>query len=63
VTTKADANDCACCEYFQAALDPNILRAYSGYCKANEWPFTLMVPKEGLGIECTKPAKVGMAKG
>ena len=44
-----------CCEYFQEALDPNILKAFSGYCKAREWPFTVMVPKGGLQGPCPKP--------
>lgn len=44
-----------CCEYFQEALDPNIRRAFLGYCKAREWPFTVMVPLEGLEGQCPKP--------
>ena len=44
-----------CCEYFEAALDPNILRAYAGYCKARAWPFTVMVPIGGLEGECPNP--------
>jgi hypothetical protein len=47
--------DYKCCEYFEAALDPNILRAYLGYCKARAWPFTVMVPIGGLEGECPKP--------
>jgi hypothetical protein len=44
-----------CCEYFEPALDPNILRAYVGYCKARAWPFTVMVPIGGFEDECPKP--------
>ncbi len=44
-----------CCEYFEPALDPNILRAYVGYCKARAWPFTVMVPIGGFDDECPKP--------
>ena len=44
-----------CCDYFEPALDPNILRAYVGYCKARAWPFTVMVPIGGLEGECPKP--------
>ncbi len=38
-----------------ASPHPNILRAYLGYCKAREWPFTVMVPIGGLEGECPKP--------
>lgn len=44
-----------CCDYFEPALDPNILRAYLGYCKARAWPFTVMVPIGGLEGKCPKP--------
>lgn len=44
-----------CCDYFEPALDPNILRAYVGYCKARAWPFTVMVPIGGFDNECPKP--------
>ena len=43
-----EASTYKCCEYFEAALDPNILRAYLGYCKARAWPFTVMVPIGGF---------------
>ena len=46
-----------CCEYFEPALDPNILRAYVGYCKARAWPFTVMVPIGGFDNPCPKPPK------
>jgi hypothetical protein len=44
-----------CCDYFEPALDPNILRAYVGYCKARAWPFTVMVPIGGFDDPCPKP--------
>jgi hypothetical protein len=44
-----------CCEYFEEALDPNIRRAYVGYCKARAWPFTVMVPIGGFDDACPKP--------
>ena len=47
--------DYKCCEHFQPALDPNILRAYVGYCKARAWPFTVMVPIGGFDDACPKP--------
>lgn len=46
-----------CCGQFQEALDPNIKKAYLGYCKGLEYPFTLMVPIGGLGGNCPTPAK------
>ena len=49
------ASDYKCCDHFQPALDPNILRAYAGYCKARAWPFTMMVPIGGFENECPKP--------
>jgi len=50
-----------CCGQFEEALDPNIKRAYLGYCKGLEWPFTLMVPIGGLGGDCPNPKKKGAA--
>ena len=50
----AEQSNYKCCEYFEAALDPNILRAYLGY-KARAWPFTVMGPIGGLEGECPKP--------
>ncbi len=50
-----DTSTYKCCDYFEAALDPNILRAYVGYCKARAWPFTVMVPIGGFDDECPKP--------
>ena len=44
-----------CCDYFEPALDPNILRAYVGYCKARAWPFTVMVPIGGFDDKCPTP--------
>jgi hypothetical protein len=52
---KAEQSDYKCCDYFQPALDPNILRAYAGYCKARAWPFTVMVPLGGFDEPCPKP--------
>jgi hypothetical protein len=54
-TGKKEASSYKCCEYFEPALDPNILRAYVGYCKARAWPFTVMVPIGGFDNECPKP--------
>ena len=48
-----------CCGQFEEALDPNIKKAYLGYCKGLEWPFTLMVPIGGLGADCPNPKKKG----
>ena len=52
---KKEASSYKCCEYFEPALDPNILRAYVGYCKARAWPFTVMVPNGGFDNPCPKP--------
>ena len=49
------ASNYKCCDHFQPALDPNILRAYHGYCKARAWPFTVMVPLGGFSDPCPKP--------
>ncbi len=46
-----------CCGQFQEALDPNIKRAYLGYCRGLEWPFTVMVPIGGLGGDCPNPGR------
>ena len=46
-----------CCGQFQEALDPNIKKAYLGYCRGLEWPFTVMVPIGGLGGDCPNPMK------
>ncbi len=46
-----------CCGQFQEALDPNIKKAYLGYCRGLEWPFTVMVPIGGLGGDCPNPRK------
>ena len=54
-TQKKEASSYKCCDYFEPALDPNILRAYVGYCKARAWPFTVMVPIGGFDNECPKP--------
>jgi hypothetical protein len=53
--TGKETSGYKCCEYFEEALDPNIRRAYVGYCKAREWPFTVMVPIGGLDGPCPKP--------
>ena len=50
-----EASSYKCCDYFEPALDPNILRAYVGSCKARAWPFTVMVPIGGFDNECPKP--------
>ena len=54
-TEKKEASSYKCCDYFEPALDPNILRAYVGYCKARAWPFTVMVTIGGFDNECPKP--------
>jgi hypothetical protein len=58
---KTSANPTAetfqCCGQFQEALDPNIKKAYLGYCRGLEWPFTVMVPIGGLGGDCPNPGK------
>jgi hypothetical protein len=54
---KKEAPGYKCCDYFEPALDPNILRAYVGYCKARAWPFTVMVPIGGFDNPCPKPPK------
>ena len=59
--TDKEKSSYKCCEYFEAALDPNIRRAYLGYCKARAWPFTVMVPIGGLEGECPKPPIKRMA--
>lgn len=51
----SNSADYKCCEHFQPALDPNIRRAYVGYCKARAWPFTVMVPIGGFDDACPKP--------
>jgi len=55
VEATATKSTYKCCDYFEEALDPNIRRAFLGYCKAREWPFTVMVPIGGLEGECPKP--------
>ncbi len=50
-----EASTYKCCDHFQPALDPNILRAYLGYCMARAWPFTVMVPIGGFSDACPKP--------
>ncbi len=52
---KQNNSEFKCCDHFQSALDPNILRAYAGYCKARAWPFTVMVPLGGFDNPCPKP--------
>ena len=62
-TTEAEEAEAIfeCCGQFEEALDPNIKKAYLGYCKGLEWPFTLMVPIGGLGGDCPNPKKKGAA--
>lgn len=50
VQTKAD---CATCRSFKEALDPNIKRAYLGYCTKTHWPFHEMIPLSGLEESCS----------
>ncbi len=54
-TKATNSSQYKCCDHFQPALDPNILRAYAGYCKARAWPFTVMVPLGGFDSPCPKP--------
>lgn len=42
---------CLSCQHFAPALDPNIVRAFLGGCKKKEYPFTLILPLEGV-TEC-----------
>jgi hypothetical protein len=56
-TEEAEAPVFECCGQFEEALDPNIKKAYLGYCKGLEWPFTVMVPIGGLGGDCPNPKK------
>ncbi len=58
-TVKAPVFEC--CGQFEEALDPNIKKAYLGYCRGLEAPFTLMVPIGGLGGDCPNPKKKGAA--
>jgi hypothetical protein len=60
---KKEAASFKCCDYFEPALDPNILRAYAGYCKARAWPFTVMVPIGGFDDACPKPPNQKKAQG
>jgi hypothetical protein len=60
---KKETSGYRCCEYFEPALDPNILRAYVGYCKARAWPFTVMVPIGGFDDACPKPPNQKKAQG
>ena len=60
---KKEAAAYKCGEYFEPALDPNILRAYAGYCKARAWPFTVMVPIGGFDDACPKPPNQKKAQG
>jgi hypothetical protein len=57
--TSADAasETFECCGWFDEALDPNIKKAYLGYCRGLEWPFTVMVPIGGLGGDCPNPKR------
>jgi hypothetical protein len=55
VAEQKSNNGYKCCDYFTEALDPNIRKAFLGYCKAREWPFTVMVPIGGLEGTCPKP--------
>lgn len=42
---------CLSCRSFAPALDPNIVKAFLGGCRKKEWPFTLILPLEGV-TEC-----------
>ena len=42
---------CLSCQHFAPALDPNIVRAFLGGCRKKEYPFTLILPLEGV-TEC-----------
>ncbi len=44
-------NLCLSCQHFAPALDPNITRAFLGGCQKKEYPFTLILPLEGVA-EC-----------
>lgn len=39
---------CASCAHFAPALNVTIQKAFMGYCKKRQWPFTEMVPFGGM---------------
>ncbi len=42
---------CLSCQHFAPAFDPNVARAFLGGCKKKEYPFTLILPLQGV-TEC-----------
>jgi hypothetical protein len=42
---------CSSCQHFAPALDPTISRAFLGGCRKKEYPFTLILPLDGVS-EC-----------
>lgn len=39
---------CAECAHYSPALDPNVQKAYFGYCEKRHWPFNEMIPQSGF---------------
>jgi len=45
--------NCAKCNNFVVATDPNIVKVYSGQCTKLEWPYNINIPKvDGIEGEC-----------
>ena len=45
--------NCAKCNNFVAATDPQIVKVYSGQCTKLEWPYNINIPKvDGIEGEC-----------
>lgn len=39
---------CADCAHYSPALDPEIMKAFFGYCEKRHWPFNEMIPHGGF---------------
>ena len=45
--------NCAKCNNFVSATDPQIAKVYSGQCTKLEWPYNINIPKvDGIEGEC-----------
>ena len=45
--------NCAKCNNFVAATDPQIVKVYTGQCTKLEWPYNINIPKvDGIEGEC-----------
>jgi len=45
--------NCAKCNNFVVATDPQIIKVYSGQCTKLEWPYNINIPKvDGIEGEC-----------